>query len=596
MAVQSSFYSGTALDSRTFPSTKHIPTKQHMAVWRKQILDSIWVQMSIGDYQLINNACVLNSLLNQTLYSDLEVRVADEPDELADTPSDIALVAGIADEIVIVAGIADDVETTAANDANITIVAGIVDEITDVASEPLRQSILDAEDNANMASTKATEASNSATDSQLKAWESEDSAFHWKEKAEAIVSDGALLIDNNLDDLDNVPTALTNLGLENVNNTSDADKPAQDVLLGSIGNLATPLLDLPLQSNLSMVKGTGSVSFERDTGATYIDRYGVLKYAGVDEARFEEDGLLIEGGSTNLYPYSDFSTGWVINDSTLDASAELSPDGVTTTHRWYGGTGNHYLVDSITLGMVDCTISCYIKSNGAGKDTFRLLGANSVISSDFTATIEWVRYDFAFTGNGSGSHGLSRDSSDNEVDLLVCFVQLEELPFASSYIPTTDSAVTRGADVCSVVLNDNIGNINSVDGVGAITLDIDFLSTSKAAFIFKMYTSSSDRVQLFNNGTTIDFYTNSDGTGFASSFNTISSSVTCVIDSTSNSIYKNGAIQDSDNRGGRSAIATIPNSIYIGSSETGTVQLFGHIKNFKIHDIDLSSTEVALNG
>jgi len=142
MAIQSSFYTGTALDSRTFPSTKHIPTKQHMAVWRQQVSDDVWVQMSIGDYQLINNACTLNSLLSQALYKQLEVRVADEPDELVSSPSDIALVASIADEIVIVAGIDAEVVIVAGDSAVIDTVAGDTLVINIVAGDTLAVNIV----------------------------------------------------------------------------------------------------------------------------------------------------------------------------------------------------------------------------------------------------------------------------------------------------------------------------------------------------------------------------------------------------------------------------------------------------------------------
>jgi len=129
MAIQSSFYSETALNSRTFPSTKHIATKQHMAVWRQQVSDDVWVQMNISDYQLINNSCVLNQLLSQTLYKQLEVRVADESDELATSPSDIAIVAGIATEVEVVAGISDEVVEVATG--NYT--KWVVDTIEDLA-------------------------------------------------------------------------------------------------------------------------------------------------------------------------------------------------------------------------------------------------------------------------------------------------------------------------------------------------------------------------------------------------------------------------------------------------------------------------------
>ena len=113
MAIQSSIYSGTALDSRTFPSTKHIATKAHMAIWRQRVSDNTWVIMNIDDYQLINNSCVLNSLLVQATYSQIEVRVADAPDELATTITDIATVAGISDEVEAVATIDTEVVSVA---------------------------------------------------------------------------------------------------------------------------------------------------------------------------------------------------------------------------------------------------------------------------------------------------------------------------------------------------------------------------------------------------------------------------------------------------------------------------------------------------
>jgi len=103
MAIQSSFYSGTALNSRTFPSTKHIATKANVAVWKKQIADDTWVQAAINEYQLINNSCVFNSVLDTTVYSDIEVRVVDEPNELLNSPSNINIVAGAVDNINIVA-------------------------------------------------------------------------------------------------------------------------------------------------------------------------------------------------------------------------------------------------------------------------------------------------------------------------------------------------------------------------------------------------------------------------------------------------------------------------------------------------------------
>ena len=134
MAVQSSFYEGTALDSRTFPSTKHIPTKAHMAVWRQQTADDVWVQMNISDYQLINNSCVLNTAISTSLYKQIEIRIADTQDELIDNPSDIAIVASIADNIVIVSDNSDSVVTVSDSISNVNTVATDIENVNTTAA------------------------------------------------------------------------------------------------------------------------------------------------------------------------------------------------------------------------------------------------------------------------------------------------------------------------------------------------------------------------------------------------------------------------------------------------------------------------------
>ena len=201
MATQQTFYGGTALESRTFPSTKHIPSKQHMAVWRRLLADSSWSVMDVSLYQLINNGCVLNSLINTTLYDQIEVRVADTADELGSNPSDTAQVAAIANEVITVAGISAEVvttagisasiSTTAADSASIIItaadsavintaagdtlainqVSSDTSAINDLASDPMRSAILDV--SSEPVRQAVLDAEGNATSSQLKAWESE---------------------------------------------------------------------------------------------------------------------------------------------------------------------------------------------------------------------------------------------------------------------------------------------------------------------------------------------------------------------------------------------------------------------------------------
>ncbi|MEH4695746.1 hypothetical protein PO377_19765 [Atlantibacter hermannii] len=81
------------------------------------------------------------------------------------------------------------------------------------------------------------------------------------------------------------------------------------------GYVAPPFPDVwaPLSDDLKMISGypvnTKLLSFTRASTATYIDKSGVLQTAAINEARFEKQGLLIEGSSTNLYLNSDTFVG-----------------------------------------------------------------------------------------------------------------------------------------------------------------------------------------------------------------------------------------------------------------------------------------------
>jgi len=115
MAVQSSFYNGTALDSRTFPSTKHIATKRHMVVYRRVTETLVWELFGFDEYQLINNSAVLNDDFPTATHDKLEIRVSDTEDELAADPDDVSIVAGIADEIVVVSDNLDSIVNVSDN-------------------------------------------------------------------------------------------------------------------------------------------------------------------------------------------------------------------------------------------------------------------------------------------------------------------------------------------------------------------------------------------------------------------------------------------------------------------------------------------------
>jgi len=136
-------------NSLTYPSTKTIATKQHMAVW---VYDPNapaeppffgWTQLKIDAFDLVNNAAVINDNVVLLGYTLIEVRVADNPNELELSPSVLAILATIAKEIVIVACsayevkiCADNIEGINACSDNIIDIAVCADHIDEIIDAP----------------------------------------------------------------------------------------------------------------------------------------------------------------------------------------------------------------------------------------------------------------------------------------------------------------------------------------------------------------------------------------------------------------------------------------------------------------------------
>lgn len=385
---------------------------------------------------------------------------------------------------------------------------------------------------------------------------------------------------------------------------SDTSKISTADIMMAVGNINSPLLDMPLKNSLAMKAGVGSATFTRASTATYVDRYGVLKSAAIDEPRFEKEGYLNEGTSTNLAKYSnDFTNAvWTKTNIVVTPNFATAPDGTMTASR-VAGTGISAMFQlEASLSGVTATISMWIKSNNAGKDSFRLLGGGGVALNDTIATTEWVRYSGQFTGDGTDNNGLQQNSLGADFDLLVWGVQVEALPFATSYIPTVASAVTRSGDVLSVTYENNApGNTEDVSYV----VEANFLGTRIGSYQC-IFEKNHGLYNLFRLDTNIDgYYMNVYLTPNPSLISMTGSSIS-EMNRFAIVIYKDGTKHTSKLY--RSGIEknTLTGFTYnntnaaikvIGLGVRGNLtsdRLFGHISNFRIYDKALSSKEIAL--
>jgi hypothetical protein len=142
--------------------------------------------------------------------------------------------------------------------------------------------------------------------------------------------------------------------------------------------------------------------------------------------------------SENLTLWGSFATGGTI---TRTANYATAPNGTMTATRIQnsGGSVVQWTYQDINL-INGGTISMYVKRTGSTNQTFRLFGNNGAeVSSNFTATSEWQRFEFTILPSGSTKpHGITTDSSANAADILVWGGQINIGSTAKPYFPTTD--------------------------------------------------------------------------------------------------------------------------------------------------------------
>jgi hypothetical protein len=233
--------------------------------------------------------------------------------------------------------------------------------------------------------------------------------------------------------------------------------------------------------------------FTRASIATYVDSDGLIKTSAnnvprVDYTDSTDGALLLEPARTNLFTYSELfsDSSWIKSQATATLTSEISPSGTTNNVYNYVGNSSNIYTTSQAIN-IEYTISCYAKSNGQGKDTFQLRLGNDR-SGVFTATSEWKRYSFTSTPTTSVFSISSNALLD--ADILIWGAQLEAGSYATSYIPTSGSTVTRVAEFSSQT------GVEQVIGQSEGTMYIEFipLDASALSILFQIRTTGSSNV------------------------------------------------------------------------------------------------------
>jgi len=375
------------------------------------------------------------------------------------------------------------------------------------------------------------------------------------------------------------------------------------------------------------------ITFTRSTTATFVGSNGLIQSAAIDAPRFDFSpvtlaplGLLIEEQRTNLLLYSaEFdNAGWTKTNSTITANATTAPDGTVTGDKHVPnlaatlGTGAAQTrvqqSPSATSGT-SYTFTIYAKAGEFDRIEFGLIATPSVsaifsltsgtVVSGTDASITpagngWYRCALTATAGATGALAVRWTAQSSTVligdgtsGIFVWGAQFEAGTFATSYVPTVASTVTRAADN-AVITGANFSPwYNQNEGTIVVSGDS----------IRPVGSSPATRIFQFDNGTTA----NNIRTGGLSTLQVVDGGVALVSISATPSIPFDGTVfkfasafrlndfatvttgaVDTDTSGTMPTVTQLS----LGGSSLGGGLLNGHLRNITYYPTRLTDAQL----
>jgi hypothetical protein len=253
---------------------------------------------------------------------------------------------------------------------------------------------------------------------------------------------------------------------------------------------------------------------------------------------FESLGLLIEESRTNLILQSeDLDTTWTETRATLSLNSVVAPNGALTADRLIASTDNntHFSSQTFTGTAASHTFTVYAKASGLNHVALRLFNGTSQVglayynlSTGATGTVTAGTAAITSVGNGyyrcsltatlAASASCTADIQLANADNTNSFIgnafdgvtlwgtQVELGAFATSYIPTVASQVTRAAEIASMTGTNFSSWYNQGEGtLYAEANTPSFATTYVFAEINNNSTSNYVRQSTTSAGTTTQF-------------------------------------------------------------------------------------------
>ena len=377
-----------------------------------------------------------------------------------------------------------------------------------------------------------------------------------------------------------------------------------------------------LLNSIHMEKGVGSIAHDAPSSSTFINRYGQLETAGVDESGHNEKGMRFDATSTNLCLYSesfDNAAYTLSSNVTITPNIVGDPSGVTAFSDKIKKSANTFAVRGQTVigGIGLYSASVFVRGGDLEKATISLnngdstsitralLNTNTGVLTAQVGSVEnckaeriglnWWR--ISVSGEVTVANPQIRvypgDPTESAPGFMIFWgAQLEPLPYATSYIPTEGSTEARLQAVTSFPTKNNMPDISK----GA-TLWMEFTAEQMVGnpYLYSVYEDGDEYFYIRLSGDTLTIRSEAGGvievslgiTGMSSYLNTPLK--LCVVFSEGKvEAYINGALERTD-------IGTYSMPDMLGDKTTlGAYTFTGHIKYIEWQEGVPTPTEIAL--
>ena len=242
--------------------------------------------------------------------------------------------------------------------------------------------------------------------------------------------------------------------------------------------------------------------FSRASSATVVNQSGLIETVGSGTPRIDFQGntkgaLLLEPTRTNTITYSnDFTLGgWQPVRTTVTSNYGISPDGTQNSTKLVFGDANDYINRATQSSGIE-TSSIYVK--GIKGETIKFgKGGNVASGPNHTLTGDWQRLTDVTEDAGTAFH-ISTFGGVTAREVEVFGAVQESGSYASSYIPTSGSAVTRVAETSSQTVPDGV--IGQTEGTMFCEISEESLQENSRYMSISVFNDPNKRLTIYQSG------------------------------------------------------------------------------------------------